>query len=291
LNPLASRARGGRSIWGAGVAALGQLALVAGAALAVFPLFWMVSTSLKVMGTEWLFPPQWLPDRPQFGNYLSAWGGTPVLLYVRNSVAVTVLATAGNVLAASFVAFGFARLRFVGRDVWFMVLVSTMMLPSVVTLIPTFVLYRSIGWLDTLLPLTAPYWLGGGAFNVFLIRQFYATLPMELDEASRVDGASSVRIWWDIILPLSGPVLATVAVFGFIHHWNDFLGPLIFTSSSDMRTLALGLKLLVTGGFMNTPWNWVMAASVEMLVPVLVLFFSAQRYFVRGIALTGLAGR
>jgi len=269
--------------------ALWHLLLFGGALVSLFPLFWLVSTALKLDGREWLFPPEWIPNPARPENFLDAWRELPALLFLRNSTAVALLATAGNVLAASFVAFGFARLRFVGRDFWFLVLVSTLMLPSVVTLIPTFILFRYLHWFDTLLPLIVPSWLGGGAFNVFLIRQFYATLPMELDEAARVDGASSFWIYWRVLLPLSGPALAAVAIFGFIHHWNDFLGPLVFTNSVETRTLAVGLKLLQSA--YGTSWNLIMAGSVWMLLPVLVLFFVAQRYFIRGIALTGMAGR
>ena len=281
--------RGGRMVQTTVAVALWHLLLCGGALVSLFPLFWLVSTALKLNGREWLFPPEWIPNPARPENFLDAWRELPALLFLRNSTAVALLATAGNVLAASFVAFGFARLRFVGRDVWFLVLVSTLMLPSVVTLIPTFILFRYLHWFDTLLPLIVPSWLGGGAFNVFLIRQFYATLPMELDEAARVDGASSFWIYWRVLLPLSGPALAAVAIFGFIHHWNDFLNPLVFTNSVETRTLAVGLKLLQSA--YGTSWNLIMAGSVWMLLPVLVLFFVAQRYFIRGIALTGMAGR
>ena len=280
---------GGRIAQTTAAVALWHLLLFGGALVSLFPLFWLVSTALKLDGREWLFPPEWIPNPARPENFLDAWRELPALLFLRNSTAVALLATAGNVLAASFVAFGFARLRFVGRDFWFLVLVSTLMLPSVVTLIPTFILFRYLHWFDTLLPLIVPSWLGGGAFNVFLIRQFYATLPMELDEAARVDGASSFWIYWRVLLPLSGPALAAVAIFGFIHHWNDFLGPLVFTNSVETRTLAVGLKLLQSA--YGTSWNLIMAGSVWMLLPVLVLFFVAQRYFIRGIALTGMAGR
>lgn len=249
----------------------------------------MVSTSLKAPGREWIFPPEFVPSPAVWRNYIDAWGSAPVMLFLRNSVLVTSLATAGGVLTASVVAFAFARMRYFGRDFWFMLLISTMMLPGVVTLIPLFILYRHLLWLDTLLPLTVPSWLGGGAFNIFLIRQFYRTLPLELDEAARVDGASTLRIYWQIIVPLAKPVLAVVAIFGFIHHWNDFMGPLIFTNSLEMRTLAVGLHLLRSQFF--TPWNLLMAGSVWMVTPVLVLYFLANRYFVQGIVLTGLSGR
>jgi ABC-type glycerol-3-phosphate transport system permease component len=163
------------------------------------------------------------------------------------------------------------------------------MLPDIVTLIPRFILFRALGWYDTLLPLIVPSWFGGGAFYVFLMRQYYLTLPFELDEAARVDGAGTFYIYWRIMLPLSGPALAAVVVFSFVSHWNDFLGPLIFTQSAETRTLALGLRSFL--GQYKSAWNMLMVGSVLMLLPVLALFFAAQKYFVRGVALSGFAGR
>ena len=163
------------------------------------------------------------------------------------------------------------------------------MLPSIVTLIPTFIVFRTLGWIDTFLPLIVPLWFGGGAFNIFLFRQFFMTIPLELDEAARIDGASNIRIYWGIILPLSKPVIATIAVFAFIHNWNDFFEPLIYLQSPENWTMAIGLR-----GFRDlysTQWNLMMAASTAMITPLLVLFFLAQRYFVSGIQMSGLAGR
>jgi len=269
--------------------ALWYLLLSVGSMFALFPLFWMISTGLKVSGHEWLLPPEWLPNPPVIANFFDVWTQAPILHFLRNSVLVTVLATTGQVISSAVVAFAFARLRYFGRDVWFIILLSTMMLPGIVTQIPLFVIYRHIQWLDTLLPLIVPYWLGGGAFNIFLMRQYFLTLPYELDEAARIDGASSLRILWQVVLPLSKPVLATVAIFGFISHWNDFMGPLIYTNSKDLRTVAVGLWLLQSD--YRTPWNLLMAGATETLLPVLIIFFTFQRYFIRGIALTGMAGR
>jgi multiple sugar transport system permease protein len=263
--------------------------LVAGAILSTFPLVWMISTSLKKRGLEFTFPPELLPNPVVFSNYATIWTLAPFDVYIRNSAAVTALGSIGTVLTASLVAYGFARLRFFGRDFWFVVLLSTLMLPDIVTLIPRFILFRTLGWYDTLLPLIVPSWFGGGAFFVFLIRQYFMTLPFELEEAARVDGATTLYIYSRIMLPLAGPALAAAAIFAFVANWNDFLGPLIYTQSPQYRTLALGLRSFM--GQYVTQWSYLMVASTLMLLPVLALFFAAQKYFIRGVALTGLAGR
>ena len=265
--------------------------LAIGGLICFTPLGWMLSTSLKRPGTEFFFPPQLIPNPVVWGNYVDAVTrpGHPFLLYARNSVLITVLATSGSVLTSSFVAFGFARIRFRGREFWFMLLLSTLMLPGVVRLIPTYILFSQVGWVDTLYPLIVPSWFGGSAFYIFLIRQYLRTIPLELDEAALMDGASHLRIYSQIILPLAGPVLGAVVTFSTLSNWNDFMGPLIYTNSVEMRTLALGIRF-----YMNrygTDWNQLMAASLIMLAPVLVLFFSMQRYFVRGIHMTGFGGR
>ncbi|MBI2939370.1 MAG: carbohydrate ABC transporter permease [Chloroflexi bacterium] len=213
----------------------------------------------------------------------------PFHLFFRNTMLVELGAVTGTLVTASLVAFAFARLRYPGRDFWFTVLISTMMLPGIVTLVPHYVIFKTLGWVDTLLPLTVPAWFGGGAFNVFLIRQFFMTIPLEFDEAARVDGASSFWIYARILVPLSRPVLITVGILSFVHHWNAFLEPLIYLNSTVNLTMAVGLRLFrnqFTG-----EWNLMMAAATTMVVPIIVLFIFAQRYFTRGIVLTGLAGR
>ena len=251
----------------------------------------MLSTSLKMPGTEFIFPPNLIPRPVVWSNYIDAVTrpGHPFFLYARNSVVITLTATFGTVLTSSFVAFGFARIRFRGRDFWFIVLLSTLMLPDVVRLIPSFILFRILGWIDTLLPLIVPFWFGVNAFYVFLIRQYFRTIPLELDEAALMDGATYVRIYWQVVLPISGPVLGAVTIFSVLSHWNDFLGPLIYTNSVDLRTLALGLRFFMSRT--GTDWNQLMAASILMLAPILALFFSMQRYFIRGIHMTGFGGR
>lgn len=255
----------------------------------LIPMIWLVSTSLKSQGQVFAYPPVWIPDPLQWGNYVEAMSRAPLLVWLANTVMITVLALAGTLLSSSLVAFGFARLRFPGRRVLFVLLLSTMMLPDVVTLVPQFVLFRSIGWVDTFLPLIVPSFLGGGAFNIFLVRQFYLTIPRDFDEAARLDGASNLRIWWHIILPLSRPVLVAVGIFSFVYHWNDFLLPLIYLQSEGNKTLALGLRAFISPT--DASWNISMAASMFLVIPVLIVFFVAQRQFIRGVVMTGIQGR
>ena len=254
----------------------------------VLPFVWMISTSLKVDGQEISMPPQWIPDPVVWSNYVRAMTASPMLWYLRNTLIVTVTATIFGVLTASLAGFAFAGLRFPGRNILFSLCLSTLMLPGIVTLIPEFLLFRQIGWLNTFLHLIVPWSLGGHALGIFLFRQYALTIPTDFDEAARVDGAGALRIWWSIIVPLSGPVLATMAILAFIHHWNDFLRPLVFLQERDLRTLAIGLRLF-RGEFL-VQWNLLMAASTLMLLPVLALFFAAQRYFVQGIVMSGLKG-
>ncbi len=255
----------------------------------LLPLLWLLSTSLKARGLEFTFPPQWIPEPAVWGNYYEALTILPFGRFFFNTVWITLLSTIGALISSSMVAFGFARIPFPGRRPLFMLLLSTLMLPYVVTLIPSFLLFKYLRWLDTFLPLIIPSFFGGSAFFVFLMRQFYATIPTDLDEAAEMDGAGYFRIWWSILLPLSRPVMATVVIFSFIWNWNDFLGPLIYINSMENFTLALGLA-----GFRSqhsARWNLLMAASTVVLIPVLVIFFAAQRYFIRGIVTSGLGGR
>ena len=253
------------------------------------PLVWLVSTSLKTGAQTFVMPPIWIPDPFIWENYPEAFRAVPFGKYFWNTAQIVVFATLGTLLTASMAAFAFARLRFPYREQIFLLVLSTIMLPSIVTLIPTFIVFRWLKWINTLLPLIVPLWMGGGAFNVFLFRQFFMTIPYDLDEAARIDGASSYRIYWSVILPLSKPVVATIAVFSFIHHWNDFFQPLIYPQNPQKWTMAIGL--LGFKDLYSTSWNLMMAASTAMLLPLLVLFFFAQRYFVGGIQMSGLAGR
>jgi ABC-type glycerol-3-phosphate transport system permease component len=261
---------------------------VFGIALAL-PLVWLISTSLKTGAQTFIMPPKWIPEPIVWENYPEAFRAVPFHRYFWNTLQIVVFATLGTLVTASMAAFAFARLRFPLREPLFLLVLSTIMLPGIVTLIPTFIVFRYLKWINTLLPLTVPFWLGGGAFNVFLFRQFFMTIPYELDEAARIDGASNYRIYLSIILPLSQPVLATVAVFSFIHHWNDFFLPLVYLQNPDKWTMAIGL--LGFKDLYSTSWNLMMAASTAMIIPLLVLFFFAQRYFISGIQMSGIAGR
>jgi multiple sugar transport system permease protein len=260
-----------------------------GAFILGLPLLWLISTSLKERGHEFLVPPELIPHPIVWQNYPIAMTSLPFHIYFANTMIIVVMSELGTLLTASMAAFAFARLRFPGRDFFFILVLSSLMLPNVVTLIPKFVIFRTLNWINTLLPLWVPSWFGGGAFNIFLLRQYAMTLPLELDEAARIDGANNWQIYTRVVLPLLGPALATVAIFTFINGWNDFLEPLIYLHDDARRTLALGLL-----GFQDlyaTEWNLMMAASAVLIIPVIAIFLLAQRYFIQGISLTGLAGR
>lgn len=254
----------------------------------LLPMAWVVSTSLKSSGEVFLLPIQWVPSSPRWSNYAEVFNRLPFGRFILNSLYVTIMGTVGAVVSAITVAYGLSRIRWPGREFVFTILLATLMLPGVVTLIPVFIIFKSIGWIGTFLPLWAPAWFGF-AFYIFLMRQFMMSVPLELDEAAKIDGASSFRILWQVIAPLCGPAIATVTIFAFLHHYNDFLGPLIYIAENDMFTLPLGL-LWFQGRFGNF-WHLVMAASVITIAPVVLLFFVAQRYFVQGAQFSGLAGR
>jgi multiple sugar transport system permease protein len=257
--------------------------------LFLIPLYWMVTTSFKEQGQVFQVPPQWIPNPWVYQNYAEATRRAPLWLWLQNTATITLFATVGNVIASSMVGYGFARIKFPGRDFLFIVLLSTMMLPSVVTLIPRFILFREIGWNDTFYPLTVPNWFGGGAFNIFLVRQYYLTLPRDLDEAAKIDGCSNWGVWWRILTPLAYPVLVAVGLFAFVGHWQDFMDPLIFLSSERMKTLSLGLRAFVNPG--DASWHIAMASSMWLTGPMIVVFFVGQRYFIKGIAMSGITGR
>jgi ABC-type glycerol-3-phosphate transport system permease component len=261
-------------------------------AIMLLPLYWMVITSLKTLRAVHEFPPSWIPNPVVFSNYPQALSFFPFWLYFGNTVVIVLGVVIGNLVSCSLVAYGFAKLRAPGRSFLFGILLATMMLPEHVTLIPVYILFQRLGWIDTFLPLIVPSWFARSAFSVFLLRQFFLTLPQELSDAARVDGASHLVILTRIILPLSKPALATIAVFSFMGVWNDFLHPVIYLNSEEKYTLALGLLALIgqSRESGSTEWQLLMAASMAMMLPVLVIFFVAQRYFIQGIALTGLKG-
>ena len=256
------------------------------------PFAWTVSSSLQSSIEIRQFPPALLPAAPRPENYIDIWQMVPLGLFFSNTIVVTVLAMIGQVASATLVAYGFARFRFPFRDQVFLLVISTILLPREVVLIPTFLLFKALGWLDTLLPLIVPSFFGGGAFFIFLLRQFFLTIPRELDEAAKIDGANSLQIRVRILLPLARPALATTAIFSFLAHWNDFLEPLIFLNKPELFTVALGLRYFQTlpNEAQEPREQLLMAASLVTTLPILILFFAAQRYFVRGIVMSGIKG-
>lgn len=262
------------------------LLLTAGTVVFLAPFLWMVSTSLKTPAEVMQYPPSWIPEQIQWSNYVDVWQVAPFLIFLKNSVVVTGLCIVGELASSSLVAFAFARLQFRGRNLLFWLVLSAMMLPGQVTMIPVFILFNSLGWVDTLKPLIVPSFLGGSPFYIFLLRQFFTTIPRELDDAAKMDGCSPFTIYWRIILPLSKPALATVAVFSFVAHWNDFMTPLIYLNSLEKQTIAVGLQSF--RGQYGTDLHLLMAASTLALLPVLGIFAAAQRYFIQGITLTGM---
>jgi ABC-type glycerol-3-phosphate transport system permease component len=261
--------------------------LIGGAALFMIPLFMMLVMSLKTPEEISQTSPFALPSTLRFENYWFLLTDSN-LNFVRafvNTMITTVVPVIGVTLTSAMVAYPFARLRFVGRDRLFLILLSTMMLPGVVTMIPGYVLNAHLGWIDTFWPFIVPAFLGGGAFNVFLVRQFMLGIPREMDEAAKIDGASNARIFWHVLMPNCGPVLATVAVFTFVGGFNNFMGPLMIFNDPDKFTLELTLRSLQSSR--STEWHYLMAGSVIVMIPIAIIFIACQRYFVRGIALTG----
>ena len=264
------------------------IVLFVGAFIMALPFLWLLSSSLKPEQEIFLFPPKWIPNPVRFQNYIDALTYKPFGTYIANTLWIVILNEIAIVGSASLCAYGFARISFPGRDFWFGIVLATLMVPYFVMMIPQFVIFSRLGWTDSYLPLTIPFFFGGGAFNIFLLRQFFRTLPAELADAARIDGCSELGIYWRIFMPLAKPALATVAIFTFLNGWNDFIGPLLYINSPDKFTVAIGLATFRS--VMRTRWDLLMAASTAMIVPVLLLFFFAQRYFIEGIVLSGLKG-
>lgn len=269
---------------------LSTAVVLTGAVAMFFPLLWMISTSFKEDGDVFLIPIQWLPQPIVWGNYPAALTFQPFWRYFSNSVQVTLICVVGAVLTASLVAYAFARLRAPGKDLLFGILLSTLMLPGEVTLVPIYLIFRQIGWLDTYAPLTVPSWFGGSAFYIFLLRQFFLTLPTELDDAAKIDGANYFSIYWRILLPLSKPALASVAVFAFFANWSNFQAPLIYLTTIDKFTIPVGLRLYLSSVGTNMHWNYLMAATIVSIIPPILIFFVSQRFFVEGSVLSGVKG-
>ncbi len=262
--------------------------LILGAVGVSIPFLWMISTALKPIDEIFIFPPKFIPSQPLWSNFLVALTSYPFGLYLKNTLIVTTISTLGTLISCSIVAFSFARLRWPGRDWLFLLVLATMMLPEQVTMIPTFILFRYLGWVNTFLPLTVPAWFARQPFYVFLLRQFFMTIPLELDDAARIDGAGILNIYSRIILPMSKPALGIVAILFFQFKWDEFMAPLIYLHDGRLFTLALGLRAFSSE--YGTQWNLMMAASCVFMLPLIITYYFAQKYYVQGIVFTGIKG-
>jgi ABC-type glycerol-3-phosphate transport system permease component len=256
------------------------------------PILWGLISSFKPDTEIKLLPPVIFPSRWVPQNYVDVWTTKLFGVWTQNSVFIAVLATIGTVLTAALSGYSFARFRYPGRGVLFGLTIATLMLPDIVTLVPRFILFWELGWLNTYLPLIVPYWFGGTAFFIFLFRQFFMTIPIDLDEAAKIDGASYVQIFARIVLPLSGPVMATVAIIAFIDQWNSFLFPLTILNSPEKFTVSIGLRwFAISPSADSRPLDQLLlAGSMMMMAPIMVIFFCGQRYFVRGVVMSGIKG-
>lgn len=266
---------------------LSYVLLIIGAVAMILPFIWMVSTSLKPERGVFSMPPQWIPDPLIFDNYVSVWEKTQLARGLFNSTVIALLTTTGEIFASTLAGFAFARLKFPGRNGFFGLMLLTMMIPGVVMMIPTFILFRILGWINTWLPLIVPV-MFGTAFAVFLSRQFFMTMPSELEDAAKVDGCSFFRIYWSIFMPNAKPIIATLFVLGFIARWNDFLGPLIYLRDVEKFTVPLMLARLNSA--YEAQWTLLMAGSVIALAPIIILFIFLQRYFIESVTMTGIKG-
>jgi multiple sugar transport system permease protein len=251
----------------------------------IVPLWWQIATSLKIDEQIFTFPPIWIPNPIDWANYPEALTFIPFLQYLGNTLYVAFWNVVGILISCSLTAYGLSRIEWPGRDTLFVLVLATMMLPFAVTMIPLYIVFTQLGWIGSFKPLIVPAFLGSG-FDIFLLRQFFMTIPLELSDAGRIDGASHWDLYWRIMLPLSKPALATVALFTFLHSWQDFMGPLLYLSDDSQLTLALGLqKFLILH---DAEWAYLMAASTTFTLPIIVMFFLTQRTFIQGITLTGI---
>src|SRR6185437_7071626 len=282
-----SRGLGTRGTRGVVKLVLLYVALIVISFVFVTPILWMISTALKPAPDIFKIPPVWIPNPPDWREFVDPWVAGGFNVYLFNTVKITVLSMIGTILSTSLVAYSFARLRWPGRDLFFTLTLASMMLPFQVRIIPLFLLFKQLGWLDTHLPLIVPSWFGD-AFFIFLLRQYFRTLPVDLDDAAKIDGAGNLTIYWKIMMPLITPALATVAIFSFMDNWNAFFTPLIFLNTQSKFTLAIGLAQFKSQ--FQVSWNDLMATSFLVTLAPLLVFFFAQRYFIRGISMTGIKG-
>lgn len=260
-------------------------AFIVGALLVLLPVFWLIRSSLMTLNQIFIFPPLFWPPKMQWVNFVNSMTAAPFLVYARNTLTVIIPAVIGTLLTASMSAFGFARFKFPLRNMWFSMVLAAIILPPAVVLIPQFIMWSSFNLVNTLYPLIIPLWFGGGAFNVFLLRQFMLTIPTDFDDAARIDGAGYFKIYRAIMIPLIQPALIAVALFQTFFLWNDFFQPLIYLNDPQHFTLAIGLSNFI--GSYTTQWNIMLAAAVIVVVPPTIIFFIGQRYFVEGVTLTG----
>lgn len=258
--------------------------LTLGAVIILVPIAWMLSTALKSAPEVAAYPPKLLPEKPLFENFVIAWQKAPFTRYTLNTLVIVFFNIIGSVFVNSFVAYGFAKIEFAGKKILFSVVLATMMIPGFVTLVPTYVIFSKLQWVNTYLPLIVPAFCGN-AFHIFMMRQFYRTIPNELMEAARVDGAGHFYIWGKLMMPLVKPILATVALISFKGAWSDFQGPLLYLSDRTKYTLQLGLQVFKGQGY--TDWNYLMAVSFLSMIPILLLFFCFQNYFIQGMNVGG----
>ena len=268
---------------------LTYIVLILAAVICLFPFLWMISTSFKPMSDIYKMPPTLIPEHGTIENFIEGWKGANFQMYFKNTAVITLLATVGTVFSSSIVAYGFARFQSRMSKFLFMVLLGTMMLPTQVTLIPQYLLFYKMGMVDTIWPLVIQSWLGGVAFNIFLFIQFFRTLPKELDEAAKIDGANSLQIFTRILLPAVKPVMLAVLVMALVFNWNDFFNPLIYLNSNEKFTIAIGLQFF-KGSQGNVQVGQMMAMALFSLLPVLIVFGTCQKYFIQGIKMSGLKG-
>jgi len=263
-----------------------HIMLIMGSLTALLPFFWMVSTSFKEPSAIFAYPPQWIPDPVSLEGYRSLFTYIPFARQFLNTFIMCASIVIGQLIFSSMGAYAFARLRFPGRDAIFLAFLSTMMVPQAVRLVPQFIIVRELGWVNSYMGLIGPYVLGSG-FATFLLRQFMLTIPSELEEAARIDGASYFTIFMRVILPLSRPALSVLSIFSFVYFWNTFLWPLVVTNSENMKVITVGVATLARGPF-GTDWAALMAGSTLSILPLILAFFLAQRQFIEGITLTGM---
>jgi ABC-type glycerol-3-phosphate transport system permease component len=268
-------------------AVLSYVVLVVGSFSFLVPFLWMVTTSLKNDAQIYAFPVEWIPHPLMWENYVRAFEQAPMWTYLRNTVILTVLGVLFSVTGSSIAAYAFARLRFPGRETLFFIMLATIMIPSWATLIPTYILFGKLGWLDTYLPILLPA-LFATPFNTFLLRQFFLSIPSELEDAAKVDGAGTLRCFLQIVLPMAKPALMIVGLFSFLYYWNDFLGPLIYLSTDSKFPLSLGIMNFA--GQQVQDFGAMMAAATVAIAPCVILFFVAQRWFMQGVVITGVKG-